>query len=47
MMSRAAPAIVGMDDMALPQGFEEQFRGESGKIRQALLATNEGGKGHV
>ena len=47
MMRRPATAIVGMDDMALPQDFEEQFRGESGKIRQALLATNEGGRGHV
>jgi hypothetical protein len=47
MMSRAAPAIVGMDDMASPQGSEEPFSGESGKIRQALLATNEGGRGHV
>jgi hypothetical protein len=36
-----------MDDTALPPGFEEQSGGESGKVRQALLATNEGGSGHV
>lgn len=47
MMRRPATATVGMDDLALPQGFEEQFRGESGKIRQALLGANEGGRGHA
>jgi hypothetical protein len=36
-----------MNDVALPQGFEEQRAGGLGKLGQALLSANEGGRDHV
>jgi hypothetical protein len=37
----------GKDDVALPQSFEQEFAGGSGKIRQTVPGTNEGGRGHA
>jgi hypothetical protein len=39
--------FIGMDDVALPPRFEEQFAGGSGKIRHALRGTNEDGGARV
>src|SRR5262249_38796030 len=39
--------LVNMDDMALPQGFEEQVVGGQGEVGQALLGADEGGRGYV
>jgi hypothetical protein len=37
---------MGMDGVAVPQRFKERFVGRPGKIRQASLGANEGGRGH-
>jgi hypothetical protein len=39
--------LVGVDDVALPQGFQEQVVGRSGQVGQALLGADEGGGGRV
>ena len=43
-----APAgFVGMDDVALPQGFDEQVIGGPGQVGQALLGADEGRRGRL
>jgi hypothetical protein len=43
----APAALVGVDDVTLPERFVEQLVGGPGKIRQTLLSANEGCRGQA
>jgi hypothetical protein len=43
----APTGFISMDDLALPQGFQQQVVGGLGQVGQALFGANEGRGGHV
>jgi hypothetical protein len=45
--SDSPAGFVGMNDVALPQRFQEQVVGGPGQVSQALLGADEGGRSHV